>query len=514
MRGEVKMPRTRKNPQQLFTESLKEARLIARDGIVKSSDLDRKFREKLIAESCLMEIIKGWYLLTPPGGEGESTAWFGGFWPFLKYYLSERFGKAGFCLSAESSLNVHAGNTAIPKQIKVLTKKASNKSITLPHDTSILLLMDANNFPEDPEEWNGVRIMSLPSALCRLAPIYYQKNPGNIEVVLKISSLSVSEISRNIFHTGAIASAERIIGAYRHLGEEAKANQIQEDLITAGYQVKEVNPFIEYEPKLGSTLSASPYAGRIRMMWNAMRDEVLNIMPASPGVTGNVQKALKSIQERYREDAYHSLSIEGYQVTEELIEKIQSGEWDPDNVDADRRQKDALAAKGYQAAFKAVLQSISRVLDGERAGKVFEEDLQTWYRQLFAPLLKANILSAENLVGYRNQPVYISGSRHVPPPWSAVPDCMEALFDLLKEEKNAAVRAVLGHFIFVFIHPYMDGNGRVGRFLMNLMLVSGGFNWTVIKADKRDEYMTSLEKASTEEKIKPFVEFIKKFLAS
>jgi Fic family protein len=248
------------------------------------------------------------------------------------------------------------------------------------------------------------------------------------------------------------------------------------------------------------------------MMWNSMRDEVVNIMPASPGMRGDIQEALKSIQERYREDAYHSLSIEGYQVTEELIEKIESGEWDPENVAADKRQKDMLAAKGYQAAFKAVLQSISRVLDGDKAGKVFEEDLQTWYRQLFAPLLKANILSAENLVGYRNQPVYISGSRHVPPPRNAVPDCMETLFDLLKMEQNAAVRAVLGHFIFVFIHPYMDGNGRVGRFLMNLMLVSGGFSWAVIKSEKRDEYMTSLEKASTEEEIKPFVEFIKKYL--
>lgn len=506
------MPRTRKNSQQLFAESLKKARSIARDGIVKSSDLDRKYREKLIAEASLKEIIKGWYLLTSPGGEGESTAWFGAFWPFLKYYLAERFGKAGFCLSAESSMNVHAGNTAIPKQLIVLTKKASNKSINLPHDTSILLLMDVKNFPEDTEEWNGVRIMSLPPALCRLAPAYFQKNPRNIEIVLKTSSLSVPEISRNILHTGAIASAERIIGAYRHLGEDAKSKQIEEDLITAGYQLKKVNPFIEYEPKLGSILSVSPYAGRIRMMWNSMRDEVLNIMPASPGMRGDSQEALKSIQERYKEDAYHSLSIEGYQITEEFIEKIESGGWDPENVALDRRQKDALAAKGYQAAFKAVLQSISRVFDGDMAGKVFEEDLQTWYRQLFSPLLKANILSAENLVGYRNQPVYISGSRHVPPPRNAVPDCMDALFDLLKEEQNAAVRAVLGHFIFVFIHPYMDGNGRVGRFLMNLMLVSGGFSWTVIKAEKRNAYMTSLEKASTEEKIMPFVEFIKKTL--
>jgi hypothetical protein len=38
----------------------------------------------------------------------------------------------------------------------------------------------------------------------------------------------------------------------------------------------------------------------------------------------------------------------------------------------------------------------------------------------------------------------------------------------------AGVRVVLGHFIFVYIHPYMDGNGRMGRFLMNVMLAGGG----------------------------------------
>ena len=44
---------------------------------------------------------------------------------------------------------------------------------------------------------------------------------------------------------------------------------------------------------------------------------------------------------------------------------------------------------------------------------------------------------------------------------------MPVLFDLLKEETEASVRVVLGHLIFVYIHPYFDGNGRMARFLMN-----------------------------------------------
>ena len=54
-------------------------------------------------------------------------------------------------------------------------------------------------------------------------------------------------------------------------------------------------------------------------------------------------------------------------------------------------------------------------------------------------------------------------------------EAMPAFFDLLRQEPHPAVRVVLGHFIFVYIHPYVDGNGRVGRFLMNTMMASGGF---------------------------------------
>lgn len=84
----------------------------------------------------------------------------------------------------------------------------------------------------------------------------------------------------------------------------------------------------------------------------------------------------------------------------------------------------------------------------------------------------------------------------------------------LKEEKHPAVRAVLGHFVFVYIHPYMDGNGRLGRFLMNAMLISGGYPWTVVQLKNRKEYLTSLEKARVDTDIAPFVRFIAKEMES
>jgi len=85
---------------------------------------------------------------------------------------------------------------------------------------------------------------------------------------------------------------------------------------------------------------------------------------------------------------------------------------------------------------------------------------------------------------------------------------MPAFFDLLREEPEPSVRVVLGHFVFVYIHPYMDGNGRMGRFLMNIMLAAGGYPWTVIPFEKRDDYMAKLEKGSVEQDIAPFAFFI------
>ena len=96
----------------------------------------------------------------------------------------------------------------------------------------------------------------------------------------------------------------------------------------------------------------------------------------------------------------------------------------------------------------------------------------------------------------------------MPPRWEIVPDAMEALFDLLEGEKESAVRVVLGHWLFGYIHPYPDGNGRMARFLMNAMLASGGYPWTVIRVEDRDAYMKALESASVQMNIEPFAKFI------
>jgi fido (protein-threonine AMPylation protein) len=171
-----------------------------------------------------------------------------------------------------------------------------------------------------------------------------------------------------------------------------------------------------------------------------------------------------------------------------------------------------MAARGYWQAFQLVERSIRKVLRRESPGAVAEEDHRGWYREMFAPSVTAGLLKASDLAGYRNGQVFIRNSMHVPLNKEAVRDAMPAFFHLLRTEENPAVRVVLGHFIFVYIHPYMDGNGRMARFLINTMMAAGGYPWTVIPLSERKTYMAALETASVGENIGPFAAFLAKLV--
>jgi Fic family protein len=217
---------------------------------------------------------------------------------------------------------------------------------------------------------------------------------------------------------------------------------------------------------------------------------------------------MKFVDDIYQSDAYHSLSIEGYSVTPELIDRVRQGDWNPQADEQDRQNRDALAARGYWQAFQSVKKSVSAILSGAPAGALVHNQHRDWYRELFGPSVAAGILRASALAGYRSHPVYLRGSWHVPPRSETVADGMNALFELLEKETEPAVRAVLGHWLVGYVHPYPDGNGRMARFLMNAMLASGGYPWTVVRVEDRTRYLARLETASVEMNVGPFAAFL------
>ena len=103
----------------------------------------------------------------------------------------------------------------------------------------------------------------------------------------------------------------------------------------------------------------------------------------------------------------------------------------------------------------------------------------------------------ENAGRYRWENVKIKGATHVPPDYLIVPELMERLIIRYEDWKkyHPIIRAALLHGELVKIHPFIDGNGRTSRLVMNLSLMNGGYLPVIIKKDKRLEYYNALDKA-------------------
>ena len=484
-------------------------KLQASDGAsaIRAKDLARTHRERLLANGFLMEVIKGWYIPSRPDQvKGESTAWYAAFWRFCAAYLEERF-ETEWSLSPEQSLSLYAGNWTVPRQLVVRSPGARNKVTGLPHGTSLLDLRAALPLAGDREEKEGLRVFAAESALITCSPNYFSNSSTDARAVL-LMIRDASGLLARLLEGGHTVIAGRLAGAFRNIGRDRTADDIVKTMSAAGYAVRENDPFTDKPSLVLGTRETSPYVNRIRLLWQKMRGPVIDSFPKAPGLPRNIDAFMKRVNDAYVADAYHSLSIEGYRVTRELIESVRSGTWNPERNEGDREQRNAMAARGYWQAYQAVQKSVGRVLQGENPGLVADEDHGTWYRELFAPSVTVGLLKPADLAGYRNGQVFIRKSMHVPLNREAVRDAMPAFFDLLREETEPAVRVVLGHFVFVYIHPYMDGNGRTGRFLMNVMMAAGGYPWTVIPVGDRDAYVEALEKASVGENIVPFTEFL------
>jgi hypothetical protein len=497
-------------PPEKLAESLTALHALQKGGrrVVQSKELSRAHRERLLANGFLQEVMKGWLISSNPGvGGGDSTLWYASFWEFCARYCSDRFGDQ-WHLAPEQSLFLLAENTVIPRQVVVYSPKGSNHNIDLLFSTSLYdLKQAAMPDPSDLIVSNGVRLFSPSAALVKVPESFFGRQPIESQVVLA-GLRDGSALLRLLLNGGNSVKAGVIAGALRRIGRPDLADDIVKAMKAAGYDARESDPF---EPAQAFSMlppAVSPIVGRMQAMWQSMRSVVAEQFPEAPGLPEDKGRYLGLVDDIYKSDAYHSLSIEGYSVTPALIERVQQGNWDPERHDEDRRNRDALAARGYWQAFQNVKEAVAEIIAGANAGARARASHMDWYRELFQPCVAAGVIPPAALAGYRNDAVYLRTSRYVPPRWEAVRDAMPALFDLLENETHPGVRAVLGHWLFGYVHPFPDGNGRMARFVMNAMLASGGYPWTVIRVEDRNAYLSALDRASIDMDIGPFTAFV------
>lgn len=134
-----------------------------------------------------------------------------------------------------------------------------------------------------------------------------------------------------------------------------------------------------------------------------------------------------------------------------------------------------------------------------------------WNIKSIHQLVLKNI-DSENAGRYRRENVIIKGAIHIPPDYLKVPELMEKLILNYKcwNMFHPMIQAALLHGELVKIHPFVDGNGRTSRLIMNLDLMKHGFNPVIIKKEDRLEYYKALDKAHTTNDYTDFVKLLTK----
>ncbi|MEW5996926.1 MAG: Fic family protein [Candidatus Micrarchaeota archaeon] len=128
----------------------------------------------------------------------------------------------------------------------------------------------------------------------------------------------------------------------------------------------------------------------------------------------------------------------------------------------------------------------------DRNAKITNEDILA----LHAAILDR--IDPQNAGFYRHEQVFITQSKHRSPRWQDVPKLMEGVVSELNSKRRGAAAvesAVRIHHLVAWIHPFIDGNGRMARLLSNLRLMRAGFPPIILRRKVRKSYYDALESA-------------------
>ncbi len=206
------------------------------------------------------------------------------------------------------------------------------------------------------------------------------------------------------------------------------------------------------------------------------------------------QDALKQIQEYYKIGlTYSSNALEGN--TLDLVETKVVLE---DGLTINGKpMKDHLETVGHAAAFDLLLELAKN--------RTFtEDDIKTLHSLFYSKIDNTHAGC------YRDKQVIVTGADIDFPAPEEIDDRMKEFINGLPELKqnlHPVEYAAMVHALFVNIHPFIDGNGRVARLLMNLALLQAGYNITIIPPIVRADYIRALQKSNHND-FKPFIKFI------
>jgi Fic family protein len=143
---------------------------------------------------------------------------------------------------------------------------------------------------------------------------------------------------------------------------------------------------------------------------------------------------------------------------------------------------------------------LREIYDLQNTEKVFNElNMNETLGNNFIQKIHSGLMEKiDSRTGYRRENVQVRHSRFDSTPWHLITTDMNLLMKWFKENEKKLhpfVLAVIFHHKFEKIHPFMDGNGRTGRMLLNFILMKKGYPPMIIRRRRRDEYLDALSKA-------------------
>jgi hypothetical protein len=150
-----------------------------------------------------------------------------------------------------------------------------------------------------------------------------------------------------LLKSGQSVIAGRLAGAFRNIGRDLIADNILKGMQAADLKVQEVDPFNEKTNISFGRRDFSHYVNRMPLMWSDMREPIIKHFPESANQSVDIGNYMTQVEDKYVTDAYHSLSIESYRVTRELIELVRSGNWQSEVSIESKKHLDAMDAGGY-----------------------------------------------------------------------------------------------------------------------------------------------------------------------
>lgn len=219
---------------------------------------------------------------------------------------------------------------------------------------------------------------------------------------------------------------------------------------------------------------------KISLIYNEL-DEMKSRLDACRPLPPEIVKNLKEV---YDIDwTYNSNAIEGNTLTYEETEMILKY----GITVGGKTFREHLEAVNHRDAIDFVLE-LSRKKDS-----ISEKDIKTIHDIIL------DKIDQENAGKYRKVPVIV-GRDYLPPDFTEIPALMKEFALWLNSEEvqrlHPIERAILAHCKFLNIHPFVDGNGRTARLLMNLILIREGFPPTVIQNKYRKDYISAMRRVN------------------